>query len=506
MTTKTSSFPFRRHALALALAMTTGAPHAATIDVSGGCTLVNALNNANTDTDTDGAGTGCPAGSGSDTLNLAAKATYTLTAKNNTNEGSNGLPLVTSVITINGNGATIKRSNAAGTESFRLLRIVNGNLTLNNLRLSGGKVTGDTVYGGGISNNGTLTLNNSTVSGNSALGASSTGSGILNGYAGILTLNNSTVSGNSATRGGGIADFGGTTTLNNSTVSGNSAVGDTGGTAGIINLGNMKLVNSTVSGNSSLSPASYGTGGILNSGTMTLLHSTVSNNSIAHGNVTGIHNSRTLTLTNSVIANSKGGADCYSYMGSPGHPAAVITFRGTNFIEDGTCDTPLRADPKLAPLLDNGGLTLTHALRTGSPAADVVDTLCSNTDQRNAKRPQPAGDLCDAGSFERITIKPDSVKSIVRFFDDQVADSGLTGTGGGIIASHKRSALRNQLLTAGDYRDRNLNIQACDQLARTLLRIDTDNTPDGNDYVSGSQANALAGNINTLRNSWTCTD
>jgi len=503
MTTKTSSFPFRRHTLALALAIAMGSTHAATINVSGTCTLVNAINNANTDTDTDGAGTGCPAGNGADTLNLAAKAIYTLKAKNNINEGPNGLPLVTSVITVNGNDATIKRFNAAGTESFRLLRIVNGNLTLNNLRLSGGKVTGDNDYGGGVSNNGTLTLNNSSVSGNSA---SSVGSGILNGYAGILTLNNSTVSGNSGGGGGAITDFGGTTTLSNSTVSGNSAVGDNGGTGGIINLGNMKLINSTVSGNSSLSATSYGTGGIQNSGIMSLLHSTVSNNSIAHGNVTGIHNSRTMTLTNSLIANSKGGADCYSYMGSPTNPAAIITFRGTNIIEDGTCGAPPNANPKLAPLLDNGGLTLTHALRPGSPAINIANTLCSNTDQRNVKRPQPADDLCDAGSFERITTKPAGVITIVNFFDGQVAGGGLTGTGSGTIANYKRGALRNQLFTAGDYRDRNLTPQACDQLARVLLRIDIDNTPDGNDYVTGSQANTLAAHINALRSRWTCTD
>ncbi|MDO9104607.1 MAG: choice-of-anchor Q domain-containing protein [Methylovulum sp.] len=502
MTKQPFSFPFRHHALALAMAMAAGYSHAATLNVSDSCTLVNAINNANTDTDTDGAG-GCPSGSGADQLNLSAKATYTLTAINNINAGPNGLPLITSVITINGNGASIKRANAADTESFRLLRIVNGALTLNNVRLSGGKLTGDTDYGGGISNNGTLTLNNSTISGNSALGINSAGSGILNGYAGVLSLNNSTVSGNSATHGGAIFDVGGTAELNNSTISGNRAIGDTGGTGGIINLGNMQLINSTVSGNSSISASSYGTGGIQNSGTMSLLHSTVANNLIAHGNVTGINNSRTLTLTNSLIANSKGGSDCYS--GNFEH-SAMITLRGTNLIEDGTCGTPPSADPKLAPLLDNGGVTLTHALRLGSPAADIVDTRCSSTDQRNVKRPQPAGSLCDAGSFERIKTKPASTKIILNFFDAQLSGGGLLGTGSEKFAYHSPNALRNQLLTAGDYRDRNLTIRACEQLARTLLRIDTDNTPDNNDYVTGSQANMLAANINALRSNWTCTN
>jgi hypothetical protein len=105
MLINTSSFPFRRHALALALA--TGGSNAATLGVSGTCNLVIAINNANTDTDTDGAGVGCKAGSGADIINLTANADSVLTGMNNYTDGPNGLPSVSSVITINGNGATI---------------------------------------------------------------------------------------------------------------------------------------------------------------------------------------------------------------------------------------------------------------------------------------------------------------------------------------------------------------------------------------------------------------
>jgi len=45
---------------------------------------------------------------------------------------------------------------------------------------------------------------------------------------------------------------------------------------------------------------------------------------------------------------------------------------GTNGNLIGTSATPL--DPKLGPLQDNGGLTMTHALLEDSPAIDAGNT------------------------------------------------------------------------------------------------------------------------------------
>jgi hypothetical protein len=55
----------------------------------------------------------------------------------------------------------------------------------------------------------------------------------------------------------------------------------------------------------------------------------------------------------------------------------------------------------LAPLADNGGATLTHALNPGSPAIDAApaDADCPATDQRGTTRPQGGG--CDIGAFEK---------------------------------------------------------------------------------------------------------
>ncbi len=60
-------------------------------------------------------------------------------------------------------------------------------------------------------------------------------------------------------------------------------------------------------------------------------------------------------------------------------------------------------DPRLGPLADNGGPTLTLALLTGSPAIDAgLD--CPAVDQRGVARPQGPG--CDIGAFELVPTPP----------------------------------------------------------------------------------------------------
>jgi hypothetical protein len=62
-------------------------------------------------------------------------------------------------------------------------------------------------------------------------------------------------------------------------------------------------------------------------------------------------------------------------------------------------------DPKLDPLADNGGPTLTMALLPGSPAIDAGNTsLAPATDQRGFSR--PAGLAADIGAFEYGSVMP----------------------------------------------------------------------------------------------------
>ena len=83
-----------------------------TIAADGQCSLREAIINANNEAATHA---DCLAGSGADTIVLQASTTYTLDVRDNTEYGFNGLPAITSAITIEGNGATITRSGSAST-------------------------------------------------------------------------------------------------------------------------------------------------------------------------------------------------------------------------------------------------------------------------------------------------------------------------------------------------------------------------------------------------------
>jgi hypothetical protein len=519
--------PFRRHALVLALALAVTASHAQTIAVKEGCTLRNAIINANTDTDTDGA-SGCLAGSGADTLNLKAKSTYTFSQTDNNTDGNNALPSITSVITINGNNAVLQRSTAPDTPAMRLLHVGStGNLTLNRLQVTGGKAPAYYNYhrGGGIYNRGTVSLNNSTITDNRA---GNDGGGIHN--LGNLTVNNSLVSGNRAgANGGGIASLGkltltdshisanhavdgsalwnkdSTMTLTNSTVSGNTAsngaaVSNAGGGYFYGCYGRASLLNSTVSGNkgmgiqnqqiNSTKHYNYYDGGggyyLEERCQLTLVNSTLTNNSGS-----GADNHGVLILGNSLLAANTG--DCANH-------AEVFASNGTNFIGDKTCNAQLSGNPKLGPLLDNGGSTPTQALLAGSPANNkATEIFCPKTDQRHINRQLAVNQACDIGAYQRLTFLPASTSGLLQFFDNQASINALIG-----ITPAKQDAVRRQVLVAGEYQDRHQNAAACIQLNKTLTYIDTDGTPDQNDYITGSAAATFAQNITALRTAWQC--
>ena len=178
---------------ALALALLNAPAHAAAYTANDAASLIAAINNANAD----------PA---PDTITLTGDVT--LTAADNGDTGPNGLPVITSVITLEGAGHTLARDATA--PAFRLLAVKStGDLTLNTLTLSNGYNSSSgsgsgSINGGGIFNQGRLTINNSPVSGNRVRVS---GGGLYN--KGTLTLNNSTVSGNTAlARGGGLYNTG----------------------------------------------------------------------------------------------------------------------------------------------------------------------------------------------------------------------------------------------------------------------------------------------------------
>jgi len=345
-----------------------------------GCKLRDAIIAANTD---GGAG-GCSAGSGADVIELAKGATYTLDSVDN---GINGLPAITTEITINGNGATIERSSAGGTPAFRFFLLNSGaNLTLNNLTLSNGRT--ETNSDGGairVSVSGSvLNLNNSTLIGNTATSSSSP----FNAFGGAIAVKS-----------------GATANVTNSTISGNSAYS---GGGGIGNQGTLSIFGSTITGNTAdmtgVDPTDGNGGGVSQrSGTTTVRNTIIAGNAddsttTEHPDVSGAFTSGGRNLI--------GKSD-----GSTG-------FGGTDQV--GTIAAPL--DPLLSALANNGGPTQTHALDTGSPAIDAIptgslrssaaqpancthdslDLANSSFDQRGVYRADGVntGAACDIGAFE----------------------------------------------------------------------------------------------------------
>jgi hypothetical protein len=163
-----------------------------TTQIASDCTLTNAIESANLGIASGKCklqGHGTPY-----TIQLQANQTYTMATVNNWWYGPNALPPIATTIVIQGNGATLQvtdssivrlrfffvaaYSRSAATMNWNSPGV--GNLTLQNLTLTGGRQQGgDSLYGGGgaglggaIYNQGTLSLNQVTISGNSATGGS----------------------------------------------------------------------------------------------------------------------------------------------------------------------------------------------------------------------------------------------------------------------------------------------------------------------------------------------
>jgi hypothetical protein len=398
---------------------------------NGVCSLIEAIENAN-DTITGQPHDDCAAGNpaGADTINLPAGSTFTLDSIRSVLHGNNGLPVISSKITIEGNGATIERSDAGGTPQFRILAVDgsgtnNGDLTLKEATIRGGDIVPDADSGGGVYNfEGTVTIQNSTISGNSA----QFGGGVY-ASGGTVTIENSTISGNTAfhqtssASGGGVYNEDSTVTIENSTISGNDASDDGGGIANAADCCELTLTNCTVSDNE----ADNNGGGIYHMwGTVTLNHSIVSGNT-STGTGNEVWNNDTVNADDYNLFGDSSETDAQAFDGfAPTVPTDI------NATSDGT-NTAL--GDILDPLADNGGPTETHALVPGSPAIDYIPTGQCNvaTDQRGVPRPQPTGGNCDVGAFEFQDADGDQIEDGVdncpTVYNPDQADSDGDGIG-----------------------------------------------------------------------------
>jgi hypothetical protein len=347
--------------------------------------------------------------------------TYTLTAVNNNTDGSNGLPSVTSPLTIGGNGSgntIIER--AASAPQFRIFHVAqSGLLNLEDLTVRGGSLGGAVALGGGgILNRGTLVITHCAVTDNFVFTNSSGGGGGIASL-GRLFIAGSTVANNRATqsRGGGIFSPAAVTVIN-STIRGNTseaggggiAISNTAGSAAIIgttivdnhaggsNGGGLHsessavaIVNSTFAENRAES--GFG-GGLLVAGGV-VVNTTIANNHSILGGGRALAATSALALHNTIIS---GPSDSSA-------PACQgqVTSLDNNLFFDPNCAVALlphdrTGDPGLGDYIDFGvpgrGFFL---LTSNSAALDAGDNAaCLPTDQRGSLR----SGSCDMGAVE----------------------------------------------------------------------------------------------------------
>jgi len=336
-------------------------------------------------------------GPGTDTINLDPGCVYQLGVVDNTIDGNNGTPSITSSIIINGNGATVRRSTTAQKSAIRLFHVSQGgDLTLNDIVLYDGLAMNpaDTIpeilnSGGAIFNAGTVLVLNSTLDYNRAM---QNGGGIYN--LGNLTVRNSTLMNNEVNisnspgeSGGAIQNLG-IAVIDASTIVGNIASQSGGGIANAYG-GNLSIVNSTISGNSTTLSGLASGAAIMTSGDLSISYSTIASNvGISSGAVWSATD--TISIFNSIIADNLP-QNC-------SYPATSL-IHGDNLDNDGSCDGfTINDDPLLDPLANNGGPTLTHAFHPSSPAKNAASGFFPPMDQRN--EPRPHGSAADLGSLE----------------------------------------------------------------------------------------------------------
>jgi predicted outer membrane repeat protein len=255
-------------------------------------------------------------------------------------------------------------------------------------------------YGGGIYSAGTVTVTGSTLSSNSANLLDGGGGGIYS-QGQVLTLTNSTLQSNSAAYGGGISCVDPALTISGCTISSNSA--SRGG--GLFNNGQEATVlDSTFDGNL----ADQG-GGIFSQASLTVTNSTLSSNSASNpgGGIFAVPVLTPAVLQNTLLAGNLAPAapDMYGPVNSSSSNNLISSAdsnligmsNGRNGNLLGTRTNPI--DPRLGPLADNGGPTLTRSLLSDSPARGAGSlTFATTTDQRGL--PRTAGGEIDLGAFQ----------------------------------------------------------------------------------------------------------
>ena len=296
-------------------------------------------------------------------------------------ELSEGELLVNGPTIIDGPGADLLTIDA--NSQSRIFDVgLSGDLEVRDLTLTGGNANG---HGGAILSEGAVTILRSRLVNNTAAGD---GGAIRTGAFNTLTVTDSELSNNIANKGGAISLDAGTAfittgVIENSTISGNSA---NDGGAIYAEGANMTIRNSTIAFNSS------GIQSVANSSSNSAI---VSDSIIAQNGLTDFDGE--VRLFDSLLESDR--------------DTTIDFIQSTEFLLD--------VDPRLAPLADNGGPTLTHALLLDSPA--IGRATASGTtpafDQRGSGFAREKVGQLDMGAFESgfeifsglVTIASDTV-------------------------------------------------------------------------------------------------
>jgi len=309
-------------------------------------------------------------------------------------------------------------SSSAGTDSQGAGLWVAGYATLLNSTISANQTitvgTGHVAKGVGIYAAGGLNAVNSTISGNLALVPESRGGGAYVKSFNLYLLN-TTIEHNYAGRGGGLYQKAGGATIIESTIANNSAHANGGFELHDSAFTHTLLVrNSTISGNVASTfqggGATYMPAGVYNS-------TIAFNRSAPDAFPAGLYGVSTIAMESSIFAANTGGS------GDIG-TASKTGLSGSGNLIVATSDLvpleTLSSCPRLGPLANNGGDTLTHQLLFGSAAIDQGNLLGGFVpqDQRGAMRDVGGG--VDIGAYERQADE-------TQHTDDSVFLSGFEG-------------------------------------------------------------------------------
>lgn len=373
------------------------------------------------------------------------------------------LPTIAGNLTIAGLGADVLAIDAAGRS--RVFEIAAGATgRIGGLTLRGGR-SGPSTHGGGIVNRGQLVLSQCALDSCQAAGG---GGGALANDGGHLTVEScsfatnwaigsggalitsgtavvrdSVFVGNSTSSdGGAIANYataaGGSLRLERCSLHGNRSVGQWAGKGGAVVshaglhlgsstlfgnqaryggavalLGDAILANCTFSGNEATGTPSGGGALWVQGGSARLVNCTVTANRVTgrwYGGGGGVHvdgESAAVTLQNTIVA-----GNTTVLTGADSSPVAnFLVLAGT--AEHAGLSNLIGGDPRLGPLQDNGGPTLTHLPFPGSPAIDTGSNELAvdlegqplANDQRGFARVQH--DRVDLGAVETLPFDLD---------------------------------------------------------------------------------------------------